>query len=77
MDKPESDTVVIKLWREPWHLEVGGRVESYEIYRLILLEALRIVEQKIRLQDMAQYAQGQQEAARVAALLGRARNGGG
>lgn len=73
---PVTDVVTLRLRRQPWLLEVGGTVENLVLYRLMLLEALRVIEQQLRLQDAAAFQKQAAEAQHVAALLGKLRVGG-
>jgi hypothetical protein len=71
-----TDILHLKLHRIPWLLEIDGHTERPEVARVMLLEALRVVEQQIRVQDMKAHLVEQAEAARVAGILARGGRGG-
>lgn len=46
-----TDEAVIRLCSSPWHMDIGGRVDNLALYRLMLLEALRVVETQLRITE--------------------------
>jgi hypothetical protein len=70
-----KNQVVLTLTLEPWHLEVGGHVANLPLYRLMLLEALRVIETQLRLQDAAAVGQQIRDAAGVNEILRRTSHG--
>jgi len=48
------DTLTLKLTRFPWHLQMEGNVENYDLAMAMLQQAVRAIEAKLRLEQLGQ-----------------------
>lgn len=66
--------LTLTLTVSPWHLEVGGQVESWDLALAMLDQARRDIESKIRLAHALEAQRQMQLAAENAAIAERVRS---